>query len=393
MILGASVLQLPAITQALDMGLDVVVVDMNPNAVGFEEPGIVKAVVSTIDKEAVLQVAQENRIDGIMTLASDMPMQTVAYVSEKMHLVGPDSETALKATNKAYMRDALKAGGVPIPFYQKVSNEAEYAAATARFPESFIVKPADSSGSRGICLVTDAADKQEVADAYVYAKQYARSGTVLVEEVMRGPEVSVETMSLDGKCFVIQITDKLTTGAPHFVETGHSQPSALALNIKRQIEKAAIAANAAIGIRNGPSHTEIIVTKDGPKIVEIGARLGGDCITTHLTPLSTGVNMVRACIEIALGIRPQIGKQYDKGAAIRYFRQIPGQIQSVDFVDQAKKMRGIREISIVHGVGETVGEICDSTSRMGFVIAQDDTAAEAIRDCEEALDTIHIDII
>ena len=87
---------------------------------------------------------------------------------------------------------------------------------------------------------------------------------------------------------VIQITDKLTTGAPYFVEMGHNQPSLLPKNIQQQIEKVAKMAVKALGIQNGPSHTEIKVTSEGPKIVEIGARLGGDNITTHLVPLSTG---------------------------------------------------------------------------------------------------------
>lgn len=113
MILGASILQLPAIQKAKEMDLDVIAVDMNPEAVGFRIDGIKKEVVSTIDIPAVMEAAQKHQIDGIMTLASDMPMRTVAAVAEKMNLIGIDYDTAIKATNKAEMRKALKENNVP----------------------------------------------------------------------------------------------------------------------------------------------------------------------------------------------------------------------------------------------------------------------------------------
>ena len=120
MILGASILQVPAIEKAKSMGLTVIAVDMNPDAVGFKIPGVMKEMISTIDTPAILEAAKRHQIDGIMTLASDMPMQSVAAVSHEMGLVGISQDTALKATNKAFMRDALKGAGVPIPLYYRV---------------------------------------------------------------------------------------------------------------------------------------------------------------------------------------------------------------------------------------------------------------------------------
>ena len=153
-----------------------------------------------------------------------------------------------------------------------------------------------------------------------------------------------------------------------------------------------IAANKAVGIQNGPSHTEVIVTNEGPKIVEIGARLGGDCITTHLVPLSTGVNMVENCIRIALGEIPDLTPKFCKGSAIRYFAQHPGQVTAIEGVEEAAAMAGVGPVSIVHGVGETVGHIDSSAARMGFVVAQSDCADNAISLCEKALETIKITI-
>lgn len=390
MILGASILQLPAIQQAKAMGYKVVAVDMNPNAIGFQEDGIEKEIISTIDIAAVVEAAKRHEIDGIMTLASDMPMRTVAAVAKEMGLVAITDETALKATNKAVMRQALREHQVPIPKFFKVSNEEEYLQAVVQFTCAFIVKPADNSGSRGIFKIEDLSDHKMISEAYAYSRQQSRNGDVVVEEYMYGPEVSVETLTVNGTCHVIQITDKLTTGAPHFVEMGHSQPTSLDAVTVQRIREVAVAANKAVGITNGPSHTEIIVTEEGPKIVELGARLGGDCITTHLVPLSTGVNMVECCIKIALGEEPDIQQKHSKGSAIRYFQQNAGMVKQITGIEEAEKIDGVKQVSIVHGVGEAITEIDSSAARMGFVIAQGEDANHAVSICERVKKNIRV---
>lgn len=392
MILGASILQLPAIENAKKLGLETIVVDFNPNAIGFNVPGIHKEVISTLDTSAIMNVAKRLKIDGIMTLATDMPMRTVAAVSTDMNLVGISMETAIKATNKAEMRKALLESGVPVPKFLKVSSKEEYLEAVEKFTGPFIVKPVDNSGSRGIFVVNDITNYDSIIQAYEYCLPYSKVGDVLVEEYMIGPEVSVETISVDGICHVIQITDKITTGSPHFVEMGHSQPTFLSDEIAEEISAITKAANKALGINNGPSHTEIIVTKEGPKIVEIGARLGGDNITTHLVPLSTGINIVEACIKIAIGEKPCLDPKWVKGSAIRYFQQKAGTVHDINGIEDAKKVNGIKQISIVHDIGERISEIESSSSRLGFVIAQDNDALTAIEECELAIEKIRIEI-
>ncbi len=392
MILGASILQLPAIEKARELGLETIVVDMNPEAIGFDVEGVQKEVISTIDATAIVEAAKRYHIDGIMTLATDMPMRSVAAVTKEMNLVGIDEDTALKATNKAEMRKALQIGGVPIPKFFKVANKEEYLDAVKQLNVPFIVKPVDSSGSRGIFEVIDITDKKLIEEAYDYCRPFSGIGDVVVEEYMSGPEVSVETLSIDGVCHVIQITDKLTTGAPHYVEMGHSQPTRHSKEIAERIAEVARWANKAIGIKNGPSHTEIIITSEGPKIVELGARLGGDNITTHLVPLSTGVNMVECCIKMAIGEKPDIEPKWNKGSAIRYFQQHAGVVMSIAGIDEAEKIDGVQQISIVHGVGETITEIDSSGARMGFVIARDENADVAVCACDLAMDRIKVEI-
>ena len=210
MILGASILQLPAIKKAKEMGLLPIVVDMNPRAVGFSEGNILKEVISTIDIPAVVDAAKRHRVDGVMTLASDMPMRCVAAVAKELGIVGISDETAIKATDKGEMRKALAAHNVPIPKFHVVSSKQEFDEIVPLFTTPFIVKPADNSGSRGVIRLSDSSDKAAVDSAYEYSLESSRNGKVVVEEFMEGPEVSVETLSVDGNCHVIQITDKIT---------------------------------------------------------------------------------------------------------------------------------------------------------------------------------------
>lgn len=394
MILGASILQLPAIKKAKSMGLQVVAVDMNPKAVGFREDGIIKEVISTIDTPAIIEAAKRNRVDGVMTIASDMPMRSVAAVADELGLVGISKETAIKATDKGEMRMALRKSGVPIPAFYRVRSKEEYRSAVNKIKEAgykCIVKPADNSGSRGIDLLSDF-EQETIDNAYEYSKQSSRSGDLMVEEYMEGDEVSVESLSIDGICHVIQITDKLTTGAPYFVEMGHSQPSGLSEDTKEKIRQITIAANKAIGIENGPAHTEIKITKDGPKIIELGARLGGDNITTHLTPLSTGVDMVECCINIAMGMAVNLNTRMNRGSAIRYFPLEKGKIKNIEGVEQAQKIPGVVQVSIVHGVGESVNGIKNSGDRVGFVITEGDDAKAAVDAAMQGVATVKFEV-
>lgn len=392
MILGASILQKSAIVTARGMGLEVVAVDMNPQAVGFQDADI-KVVTSTNDIQGCVAAAMDLRVDGVMTLATDSPVCTVAAVAEALGLVGVSQEVAMKATNKGLMRDCLRGHDVPVPHYVRTRGYQEFCAAIKRFQPTCVVKPADSSGSRGIFLVNDPGDSAQLERAYDYSRAFSGTGEVLVEEFMEGAEVSVETLSHDGQVRVLAITDKVTNGAPHFVEMGHSQPSRIEVTMQKLIGKVATDAVTAIGIENGPAHVEIIVTRDGPKIVELGARLGGDNIASHLVPISTGIDVIRASIQIAMGDRPHVQVTRHQGAAIRYLPQQPiGMIKAIIGVAQARSIEGVIDVALTQDVGNTVRPIRSSTDRLGFVIAQAYDAASAIRICEEALSRIFVEV-
>ena len=388
LIIGASTLQLPAIIKAKKLGLYVVVADYDSNAVGKNYADEYYN-VSTVDIDGIVNLAKQVKPDGDMTLATDMPMRSVAAATTELGLPGISLETAIKATDKGEMRKTFNENGIESPWFYITRNNKEFENSVNNLTFPCIMKPTDNSGSRGVTIVNK---KEDLNNAYMYSKNCSRNGCVIIEEYMSGAEVSVEVIVVDGKTSVLAVTDKLTTGAPHFVEIGHSQQSQLGDENIVKIKDLACRAVKAIGIICGPAHVEIMLTNDGPKIVELGARMGGDCITTHLVPLSTGIDMVKATIELSIGVTPDITPKFNKGSAIRYFYTKSGLIKSIDGVNTVRRNKSIKEIVIDKNVGDQVNKIHSSSDRTGFVIAQDINSEMAIAICENALKTINIEV-
>ena len=388
MIVGASVLQLPAILKAKEMGLHVAVVDFNPQAIGI--PYADKYYnASTMDEDAVLAAAEDYQPDGIMTLATDMPMRGVAKVSERLGLHSISYDTAVKATDKFEMIQAFKAHDVASPWFFTVDSLDELKVLENQLSYPCIMKPTDNAGSHGVVL---AHGFEDLLESYEYSHASARQGRVIIEEYLQGDEVSVEVMVVDGKVHILQITDKLTTGAPQFVEMGHSQPSRHPLETQNAIKDLADQACKAVGINQGPAHVEMMVTKHGPVMIELGARMGGDNITTALVPLSTGIDMVKATIEVALGNPPDIEPKCYCGSAIRYFDAPEGIIASITGVEEARHIPNVNDVIMTKAVGDPSTPIQCSNDRIGSVIVQAATAEEAVKSCEEAMKLIKIEI-
>jgi biotin carboxylase len=389
LIIGASVLQLPAIKKAKEMGFYVGVVDYNPQAVGIKHADEFFN-VSTVDTEGILKTAKSFQPDGIMTLATDMPMRSIAAVTKKLNLQGISMESAIKATDKGEMIRSFKEHGVDSPWFFILKSKDDLESISGKITYPCIIKPVDNAGSRGVILVNK---ESELNDAFDYSRKNSRNGEVIIEEFMTGSEVSVEVMAIDGEIHILAITDKITTGPPYFVEMGHSQPSQLSETTQKRIKDLAVKAMQALNINNGPAHIEIMATTDGPKMIELGARMGGDNITTHLVPLSTGIDMVKATIEVCLGYRPDISPRLKKASAIKYLDVAKGIITSISGVESALSLKGVANVVINKNIGEIVSDIKSSTDRVGYVIAQADKVSEAKNICSEAAKTIRINTI
>lgn len=316
-ILGASALQVPLIKQASKMGYYTTVFDFNPEAIGIQYADDFYR-ISTIDEKQVFNQAKELKPKAILTAATDMPMRAVAYASEKLGLTSISYETAVISTDKALMAEKLASESVNSPRFIQIDNDnlnnLDVLISKLTFP--VIIKPVDSSGSRGVIKVTD---KSDLEQAIIYSKEYSKMGKIIIEEYIEGDEVSVEVLINDGNIFVIAITDKVTTNSPHFVEVGHYQPTKFSNSIQERIKKTTIDAIKALKINSGAAHAELRIKNGKPYIIEVGARLGGDYITSHLTPLNTGVNMIEGLINIATGNNLNI-KTVNKSAsyAIRF---------------------------------------------------------------------------
>jgi biotin carboxylase len=295
-IIGASYLQLPLVLKAREHAIET-------HCFAWEEGAVCKEFadffypISVTDKEKILEVCKQVQINGITTIATDLPGPTIAYVASKLGLVGNTFETAVNTTNKALMRNILKDAKIKIPGYQSISNVKEFLN-NLNYP--LIVKPVDSSGSRGVNKINSFSDFKSSFEA---ALQYSIVKKAIVEEFIEGDEVSVEGLSIDNKHSFLTITDKVTTGAPHFVELSHHQPSQLSQSIQAEILKTTKASLDALNISNGASHTELKIDKNGNVyVIEVGARMGGDFIGSHLVELSTGYDYMMAVINIALNI-------------------------------------------------------------------------------------------
>jgi biotin carboxylase len=390
LVIGAGPLQLPAYSTARRMGLRTIAIDRNAKAPGMAIADYPYA-VDTHDVTEILRIASAEGVSGIVTLCTDAPVRVVAEVSSRLGLRSLSCKAASQATDKGLMRDALRLAGVPIPDYRKCHSfhETYEAAKDIGFP--VILKPPASSGSRGIYKASSPKDLEE---GYKHARAVAGEAPyILVEEFIEGPEVSVETVSFEKRHSVIAITDKRTSGDPHWVETGHVEPSRLGNIVQTAIAALARASLEALDIDCAAGHVEIKVSPSGPRVIEVGARLGGDYITTELVPRSTGVDMVQAVLQMALGIRPTLEPSRQRGAAIRYLKSPRGRVRGVGGLDRAIRMPGVARAEMTVGLGDLLEGGVSSADRSGFVICEGATAEEAEARAAEAANaiTIHMD--
>lgn len=253
--------------------------------------------ISFADKDTVLDVCKAENIDGITSFSLESALPTVIYVAQNMGLVSNFFECAKKLENKFTMRQCFTAAGIPNPLYKMVKIIAELDEIEMSFP--CIVKPVDSGGSQGVTKVNDV---EELHNAFKRAMEYSKNGGVIVEQFIDGREFSVEYISHNGTHYCLQITDKVTSGEPYFVELAHHQPAQISVELASRMKNMVEKALTALNIENSASHTEIKLDSKGDLyIIEVGARMGGDYISSDLVRLSTGYDFVKGVIDLALG--------------------------------------------------------------------------------------------
>lgn len=386
LILGGSQAQYSAIKAAKLLNLKTVVCDINENPYCRKYADEFYR-ASTTNYNEINEVIKKTKPNGMTTIASDRPIPLLAKLSKEYSFNSIDEEPAKIATNKELMRKCLKKHGISIPKFRVINDYDDLLNCKGYFDYPIIIKPVDNSGSRGVFKINS---DDDLKCGYEYAKSNAITGVLLIEEMMIGPEVSVEAFTYQNITTIIQITDKLTTGAPFFVEMGHSEPSMLDVATQERIKDLVVKTISAIGINNSPSHTEIIVDNGIPKIVEIGARLGGDNITSDLVPLSTGINLMKETIKCALNERIDLKSKYNKGSCIRFIHSREGKVKDIIGLDTVKKMTGFVDSYISISSGSIIEKIHNSSNRVGYIIFDGENALEAINRCNKALKLIEV---
>lgn len=245
------------------------------------------------DKEKILEVCKKEGVQGVTTFLLESALPCMYYVAEGLGSPCNSRECQALTANKYTMREQMRKCGVSIPAYQAIQSKSE----RIDIPFPIIVKPADSGGSRGVTLVNN---QEELDVALDRAFDYSANQTVMIEQFIVGREFSIETISYKGKHYVLQITDKVTTEAPYFVELAHHQPADLSEKQRTDITDLVIQMLDALKIENSAGHTEIKMGVNGvPYVIEMGPRMGGDYISSDLVRLSTGYDFVKGVLEVA----------------------------------------------------------------------------------------------
>lgn len=360
-IIGANSFQNPLILKAKEMGFETHVFAWKDGSVG-ERTADFFYPISIVEREEILKRCRELKPDAVASIGSDLAMLTVNYVAEKIGLPCNSMACTLVSTNKYEMRKAFEKAGVPVPQFREVDLDASLDE-LSDLTLPVIVKPTDRSGSRGITKVEH---WEAFPEAVKLSIENSFEKKAIVEEYLEGEEFSCECISYEGSHYFLALTKKYTTGHPHFIETGHLEPSGCTLEQTENIKKEVFRALDALGVKNGASHTEFMLDeKNQVRIIEVGARMGGDCIGSDLVPLSTGYDYVRMVIDVASGKRPELVKAQKAGAACIRFIFSRQDLELLKLLKR-KLPEHIHFISEIQPIQE--GQVKDSSTRFGYYI-------------------------
>jgi len=380
LIFGVGPLQESIIKRAKKMGLYTVGIDPCGDATckdcvdAFE-------VVPGQDFEGHCAIVEKYGIDAIVTAATDKPLVMMARIAEKYGFPFYSVETAKWSTDKFQMKERFELGGVPHAQGRLISKAEE--AEGMVFP--VIVKPRDNSGSRGVKFCRS---KEELEASMNEALEVSKLDTVLVEEFIEGPEYSIESLhySANGQepiAKVIQFTEKKTTEFPYNVELGHIQPANISDENKQKIREIVEKIGKTLNFANCPSHTELKINERGIYVIETSPRLGGDYITSTLTPLSTGVNLEDELLKISLGETINPAPKAVQYSGVRFFSfEEDSVIKHVPNSEFVKTWPHVVDFSFNLKEGDKVNRITSSLNRYGQLILH----AGNIGAIEEAFD-------
>ncbi len=389
LVLGAGAAQLGLLEAARTRGLYVIAVDRDPSAPGFRLADR-RAIISVEDEPQVDRLATAERVDGLIAPGIDWPVAIAARIADRLALPHPIVPgTAVLATSKLGQRERFAEAGVPHPRHVVCATVEEASIAADDFGFPCVVKAPDRQGQKGLVL---ARAEEQLADAFALALGESRSSVVLVEELVRGREVTVNAFSIAGRFTPLTVTDRVVAEPPAFgVALAHEWPSALAPDQIGAAVDAARAAAGAIGVREGPTYTQVVVGERGAHVVELAARLGGGH-DAELCAAALAVDLNRLALSAALGdpvaeeeLRP-IGSA--GAACVRFLVPEPGVLEQVTGVAEAEALDGVVWVRVYREPGAVLGPLRRGSDRVGAILALGASREEAVERAGRAADCV-----
>ena len=360
-IIGANEFQNPLILKAKELGYETHVFSWGFDDIGQKTADYFYSIdIKKMDE--ILNVCKKIGVSGVCTIASDLANITVNYVSNKLGLTSNSNHCLSVSTNKYLMREAFKEKNIPSTGYFLCKGNYSLDSVDLNYP--LIVKPTDRSGSRSITKVDN---KNDLELAVQEAIDSSFEKKAIIEEYIEGSEYSVECISFEGVHTLLAITKKYTTGAPKFIEVGHMQPSGLSSELADKAKEIVLKALDGLEIKYGASHSEFKIDEKGNiKIIEIGSRMGGDCIGSDLVEISTGYDFLKMVIDVSCGNKPDFKKSDEANNCAIKFILNENDLNKLKFL-QENYSKNIYKISDIEPFTH---EVSDSSSRFGYYILQ-----------------------
>jgi biotin carboxylase len=389
-ILGAGVMQLPAIRAARAMGWRVIVADGSTEAEGRALADRFVH-VDLRDREGIAQAVRRCRedggVDGVFTAGTDFSA-TVAWAAQQCGLPGLSFETALNATDKVRMRRVFREHDVPQPDFVELGPDDDPIATAARLPFPLVVKPVDNMGARGVRRI-DAPGELEAAVRTAFS--FSRSGRVIVEEYVPGPEFSLDALVCDGQPVLCGLAERHIYFEPFFIEMGHTMPAVLDPGTQAAITETFFRGIRALGIDNGAAKGDIKLAPRGPVVGEIAARLSGGYMSGWTFPYASGVELTRQALRLAVGLAPRdLEPREHAFSAERAFISMPGVVETITGLDEARVTPGVRDLFVRVRENGPVEFPKNNVQKCGNIITRAQTRAEAVGRAHEALAAIFI---
>lgn len=385
LIIGAGFLQSFVIKKAKNMGYETLAVDADPNAVGFQFADRYE-VINIVDERACLAYAQKEKVDGVLTAATDYGVLTASYIAEKMGIPGLRYEVAKVIKNKYLVRKCLFENEVDdTKQAYEVNENTNLNVLKTQLNYPVMVKPCDGSGSRGASRVDNQKDLEEACNNAMKASITHRAE---IETFIFGDEYGAESLVVNGKPYVLGIMKKWMTNPPYYAELGHALPSGLPVEVERHAIECVTNAIKALGINFGSVNMDMLITKDGKvHIVDIGARMGGNMIGPCVIPYGTGIDYMADMIRNAVGDPVTLTKESNTAVATRLITFNDGVVNNVpDFV----YLENNYDVEIYHHIqkGQTVNEYHTNLDGCGYIIAREESVEKAVIKAEAVLSEI-----